>query len=118
MAETTATGIVPEDETPVISEPVVGESSGFLTGEELGLSDEERQQLREGAGMATEPDNFLKIRGIGPAFNRKLLDAGVTTYRQLAAMSPEEIAGIVGWPPERVIRDQLREQAADLAEQG
>ncbi|MBX2997801.1 MAG: polymer-forming cytoskeletal protein [Caldilineaceae bacterium] len=118
VAETTATGIAPEDEAPVVERPVVDEESGFLTGEELGLSDEERHQLRQGAGMAANPDDFLKIRGIGPAFNRKLLAAGITTYRQLAATSPEEIAAIVGWAPERVIRDQLREQAADLAEQG
>jgi predicted flap endonuclease-1-like 5' DNA nuclease/cytoskeletal protein CcmA (bactofilin family) len=116
--ETTATGIVPEEQTPVVEKPGTPEDSGFVTGEELGLTDEERHQLREGAGITAEPDNFLKIRGIGPAFNRRLLDAGITTYRQLAATSPEEIAAIVGWAPERVIRDQLREQAAELAEQG
>lgn len=116
--ETEATGIVPEEQTPTPAKTSAAEESGFVTGEQLGLSDEERRQLREGAGMAAEPDDFLKIRGIGPAFNSKLQAAGVTTYRQLAAMSPEEIAAIVGWAPERVIRDQLREQAADLAEQG
>jgi predicted flap endonuclease-1-like 5' DNA nuclease len=116
--ETTATGIVPEEQTPTTDTPSVPEDSGFVTGEELGLTDEERHQLREGAGITAESDNFLKIRGIGPTFNRRLLDAGITTYRQLAATSPEEIAAIVGWAPERVIRDQLREQAAELAEQG
>jgi predicted flap endonuclease-1-like 5' DNA nuclease len=116
--EIAATGILPEDDAPVVSTPAEVEGSGFVTGEELGLSDEERRQLRQGAGIVTEPDNFLRIRGIGPTFNGKLLATGVTTYRQLAAMSPEEIAGIVGWPSERVIRDQLREQAAELAEQG
>lgn len=116
--EISATGILPEDEAPVAQTPAEVEGSGFVTGEELGLSDEERHQLRQGAGIAAAPDDFLKIRGIGPAFNRKLIEAGVTTYRQLAAMAPEEIAAIVGWPPERVIRDQLREQAAELAEQG
>jgi predicted flap endonuclease-1-like 5' DNA nuclease len=116
--EISATGLIPEDEAPVVERPNVDEDSGFVTGEELGLSDEERRQLREGAGMTTQADDFLKIRGIGPAFNRKLLAAGVISYRQLAAMAPEEIANIVGWAPERVIRDQLREQAAELAEQG
>ncbi|MCB0112865.1 MAG: polymer-forming cytoskeletal protein [Caldilineaceae bacterium] len=100
--------------------PTQEEAAQMVTGDELGLTDEQRRQLREGAGIETtpsEPDDFTKIRGIGPAFNRRLLEAGITAYAQLAAMTPEQIAGIVGWPPERVVRDQLREQAATLAEQ-
>lgn len=117
------------------------ETPPLVTGEALGLSEEERRQLREGAGMETSteaetpkaemaspeaptakpaespntPDDFTKIRGIGPAFSRRLVEAGVTTYSQLAAMTADQIAEIVGWPPERVVRDQLREQAASLA---
>ena len=136
----------PAQEKQTSVEPTaVEESTQLVSGEELGLSDEERRQLREGAGMetptepdtstaeaavempstelppaeaaqtASAPDDFTKIRGIGPAFSRRLVEAGVTTYGQLAAMTAEQIAEIVGWPPERVVRDQLREQAATLA---
>jgi predicted flap endonuclease-1-like 5' DNA nuclease len=108
-----ASGIVESEETE--SQPPTTGDEGFVTGEELGLSDEAQRQLRRGAGLETPADDFTRIRGIGPAFNRRLNEAGVTRFAQLATMTPEQIAEIVGWPPERVIRDQLREQAADLA---
>ncbi len=64
-------------------------------------------------------DDFTRIRGIGPAFARRLQEAGVRTYAQLAAMTPEEVAAVIGWPPARVVRDRILEQAAELArEQG
>jgi predicted flap endonuclease-1-like 5' DNA nuclease/cytoskeletal protein CcmA (bactofilin family) len=114
--EMDATGLAPSEAE---AEPAPAESPeadrGFVTGEEMGLSDAERDALRRGAGITGEPDDFLRLRGIGPTFNRRLQEAGVTTYAQMAAMSPEELAQILGWPPERVVRDQLREQAAELA---
>ncbi len=73
----------------------------------------------EEADTATEApdvvDDFTRIRGIGPAFARRLQEAGVRSYAQLAAMTPEEVAAVIGWPPARVIRDRILEQAAELA---
>ncbi|MBI1299161.1 hypothetical protein GC175_29875 [bacterium] len=132
----------PAQDQETTAEPIAAEApTQLVTGDELGLSDEERHQLREGAGIETSsesettttetaspelppvgppqsgnvPDDFTKIRGIGPAFSRRLVEAGVITYSQLATMTADQIAEIVGWPPERVVRDQLREQAAILA---
>ncbi|UCG23958.1 MAG: hypothetical protein JSW55_17785 [Chloroflexota bacterium] len=45
-------------------------------------------------------DDLTKISGIGPAFARRLSDAGVTSYGQLAGMTAEEVrsqAGLSEW---------------------
>jgi predicted flap endonuclease-1-like 5' DNA nuclease len=100
----------------------------IVTGEELGISPETAETLQRGveeAGEAEETpqrvdilpeeDDFTKIKGIGPTFDQRLKAANVRTFAALASMSPEQIAQILGWPPERVIRDQLVEQAKALA---
>lgn len=63
------------------------------------------------------PVDFTRINGIGPVFDTKLKDAGVQTFAQLAAMTPEAVAEIIGWSPERVINDDILGQARILAEQ-
>lgn len=99
-----------------------GETTHFASGDDLGLTDEERRALQSGAGIApsasdSEPADFTQLKGIGPAFDRRLKEAGITTFAALAALTPEEASAIIGWPPERVVRDQLLEQAAALAEE-
>ncbi len=37
------------------------------------------------------PDDLTLIHGIGPTFARRLHDAGITTYAQVAAMMPHEL---------------------------
>jgi predicted flap endonuclease-1-like 5' DNA nuclease len=41
-------------------------------------------------------DDLEKIKGIGPAFSQRLKEAGIHTFRELAASSPERIKQIVG----------------------
>ncbi len=118
--EATATGLTEAAEIPAESPAVTlatDPTADFVTGEELGLTDAERAELRQGAGIAQEADNFLRIQGIGPTLNQALADAGITTYAQLASLGVDELAAILGWPPERVVRDRLREQASELATQ-
>lgn len=96
--------------------------SAFASGDDLGLTESERNALQAGAGIppaesAAQPADFTRLKGIGPAFALRLKDAGVNTFAALAALTPEEISDIIGWPPERVVRDELREQAAVLAEE-
>jgi predicted flap endonuclease-1-like 5' DNA nuclease/cytoskeletal protein CcmA (bactofilin family) len=64
----------------------------------------------------TEGDDFLKIKGIGPTYARRLKDAGYNTYAQIAAASPDEIAAAVGWPVDRVRRSEVIDQAKVLAQ--
>lgn len=40
-------------------------------------------------------DNLTRIEGIGPKISRTLHDAGVTTFAQLAALTPEQISGML-----------------------
>jgi len=62
------------------------------------------------------PVDFTRINGIGPVFDTRLKDAGVQTFAQLATMTPEAVAEIIGWSPERVITDDILGQARVLAE--
>ncbi len=66
------------------------------------------------------PDDFERIKGIGPVFEQKLYDAGIRTYRALAATSAEQITAILGAsaaavPPD--IADWLEQAQALLREQ-
>lgn len=39
---------------------------------------------------SAEADDLTQIDGIGPTFAKRLAEAGITTFAQLAALSPEE----------------------------
>lgn len=67
--------------------------------------------------VVSEGDDFLRIKGIGPTYARRLKDAGYSTFAQLAAASPEELASAIGWPVDRVRRSELIDQAKVLAQQ-
>jgi len=47
------------------------------------------------AVLAAQPDNLEAINGIGPVFAKRLQATGVHTFAQLAAMSPEQVMGIM-----------------------
>lgn len=44
---------------------------------------------------ARRRDPLIDINGIGPAYERKLFDAGVYTFEDLAAMTPERVREII-----------------------
>lgn len=46
----------------------------------------------------TGGDDFLRIKGIGPTYARRLKDAGYATFALVAAATPEEVAAAIGWP--------------------
>jgi predicted flap endonuclease-1-like 5' DNA nuclease/cytoskeletal protein CcmA (bactofilin family) len=64
----------------------------------------------------TEGDDFLRIKGIGPTYARRLKDAGYASFAQVAAASPEEVAAAIGWPVDRVRRSEIIDQAKVLAQ--
>jgi predicted flap endonuclease-1-like 5' DNA nuclease len=52
------------------------------------------------ATAVAEPDDLTTIKGIGPTFNRRLQEAGVTSFAHLAALTPErarELSGATNW---------------------
>lgn len=69
------------------------------------------------APAAEGSDDLKKLQGLGPAIEKKLNAAGISTYAQIAALSAEDIArvedeqGIKG----RFERDNWVEQAKELA---
>ena len=65
----------------------------------------------------THPDDLTVIKGIGPVYQWKLRDAGVNTYRQLAASDPDPLRRMLDikeW--QRVNVESWIEQAHDWAQ--
>ena len=64
-------------------------------------------------------DDFQQIQGIGAAIDRRLHDAGILTYQDLAALTPEQIAaslaGVAGLSPARIASQDWVGQASRLA---
>ncbi|MDC3032460.1 hypothetical protein OA249_00685 [Litorivicinus sp.] len=46
------------------------------------------------AQMPTSHDNLKLISGIGPGLEKKLRDAGITSYSQIATLTPAEITDL------------------------
>ena len=66
---------------------------------------------------AAGADDLKKLSGVGPALEKKLLAAGVTTFAQIAAWSPEDVAAIDEQLSlkGRIEREGWIEQAKELA---
>lgn len=88
---------------------------------------EQRDQIRahqEGQATAIDSDaaacdDLKKIRGIGPALEKRLRRQGIRRFEQLAALSGQELAEIaekIAVTPNLVQRDRWIEQARELAE--
>lgn len=69
------------------------------------------------AGAPTEDDDLEKLRGIGPVLRRKLNQAGIHSFSQIAAWTDddlERVASQVGASAGRIRRDQWIETAKEL----
>jgi len=61
--------------------------------EEVATSEEVAEVMAEAASEeVTEADDLTKLTGIGKVGNEKLIEAGITTYAQVANLSEEEAA--------------------------
>jgi predicted flap endonuclease-1-like 5' DNA nuclease len=95
--------------------------------EQSGLLDRTMQQLAQLFPLLNQliekpprpgQDRLTDIIGIGPAFSGKLYEAGIHTFRQLAAMTPEEINTLINVPKWRAVdAESWIEQAKLLASQ-
>ena len=68
-------------------------------------------------GATPAHDDLTVIRGIGKVIEKKLHELGITSFRQLAAMTPDEVRRVneaLDFPG-RVEREQWVEQARELA---
>lgn len=66
-------------------------------------------------GVESAGDDLVQIVGIGPVFAARLRQAGLTTFAQVAAATPEELAAITEQSVDRVVRDDWIGQAKRLA---
>jgi predicted flap endonuclease-1-like 5' DNA nuclease len=78
--------------------------------------------LTKAARSAPPPgqDRLTDVNGIGPVYASRLYEAGIQTFRQLAAMSPEELYALLSLPQWRmrsVDAPSWIEQAEHLASQ-
>ena len=68
-----------------------------------------------------EMDDFKVFPGIGPGVENRLHAAGILTYQQLAALSPEDLARIlsdmVGFSVERIVQQDWIGQARQMADE-
>jgi len=64
-------------------------------------------------------DNLKAIRGIGPVIEKRLNQAGVYTFEELAALDPEELEEILGELIKRFFpgEDKMIAQAKEFAQQ-
>lgn len=72
-----------------------------------------------GETVEVERDDLKKIYGIGPVIERKLGELDITTYRQIALLSPEEIEIVndhINYFSGRIERDGWLESARELHE--
>ena len=68
----------------------------------------------EPASELDEPppaDDFTRVSGIGRTWDGRLKAAGIRTFAQLAAQTPESLAAVLGITVEQVILDDLLGQA-------
>ena len=83
---------------------------------ESAVEDLASEALADDAQVSSEPsDDMQRIRGIGPVAADRLASAGVTSYVELAGMSPEAIGGILNWSRDRVVKADIIGQANRLA---
>lgn len=63
-------------------------------------------------------DNLQAIKGIGPAFARRLHEAGIYTFEQLSRLTPEELEEVLGTLYRRFFSKQetIRAQAEEFAQ--
>lgn len=73
-------------------------------------------ETRVAARRPSEKDDLRVIKGIGPAIEKKLNEAGIRTYAALAALSPQDLENILGNRVKRLQdENDLIAQAKQLA---
>jgi predicted flap endonuclease-1-like 5' DNA nuclease len=78
------------------------------------------EAIRSRARSATLPTRLTDIKGIGPVYAGRLYEAGIQTFKQLAALTPEEILTLMNepkWRARSIDAESWIEQARHFASQ-
>lgn len=95
---------------PPVESPAVPGSAGEVAAETVPEPEPEQ---------ATEPDDLQRIDGIGPVLERTLHGLGITTFRQIASLTPDQarrVGAEFGQFRDRIEREGWVEQARALHE--
>lgn len=90
------------------------------TVERGGIEIKEPKKLNfKSIGKATEDekDDLSKIKGVGPAIEKKLNSIGLFTYKQIANLTDKDmdvVTDLIQFFPGRIKRDNWKEQAKNL----
>jgi predicted flap endonuclease-1-like 5' DNA nuclease len=60
------------------------------------LRAENAELLQKVEKWAPEPDDLKRIKGIGPEIERRLHEAGITSFQQLGKLTPAKLEAILG----------------------
>ncbi len=91
-------------------------ATASTTAAELGNGIEKTQEGPLFTAPAGEGDDLQKINGVGPVAERQLKEQGITTYAQIAALTPEEVQKVDDYMPFSTAQVQdWKVQAADLS---
>ena len=82
------------------------------------VTHEPEAEITDQTATEAEPDDLRRIEGIGPKISAVLLDAGISTYKQLASMSVEQIRELLDTGGIRVARPDTWPEQAQLAANG
>lgn len=116
IIEGTASTTLQHESTPVTTESAQDESE-FISTEEAKKQIRSLDEMsRDESSLKTDDnpvrvDDFTEIPEIGPTLSQRLYAANIRTFADLAEMTPEEIADVIGWLPEQVIHNDLIGQA-------
>ena len=81
-------------------------------------ADEPAPQAAMAAPAGEEADDLLRMKGVGPKLNARLIELGVTRFSQIAAWSAADMEAVdaqLGAFKGRPVRDQWIDQARYLA---
>ena len=103
-------------ENAELRERIISLEEGFHSRPELSVT----TPLTDRSGR----DNLQAINGIGPAFSKRLNEAGIHTFQQLSELSPNEMEKVLGtlfkrfFSEDNTIIEQAKEFAKQKAESG
>jgi predicted flap endonuclease-1-like 5' DNA nuclease len=105
-----------ERSRPTVEEPGMRPAAPTLPEAALGTQAVGMAAPEPAAPEPAAPDDLVVIKGIGLVINHKLNQAGIYTYEQLAAITPERLREIVGDVIQRLADEEsIITQARDLA---